>query len=296
MTDRKRYFEDAVSWATDARQRESRALRMTRLIAGVAAGIAVLEAIALVMLTPLKTVQAVTVLVDRQTGYVQTLDPNTPQRVEADAALTTSMLAQYVVAREGFDRATIGNDYQHVSLWSGGLARAQYLALMPASNPQSPLQRYPLGEVVVAHVKSVSPLSSGTALVRFETQQQDRNGRTTIAEPWVAVIQFRYSDAAMSFDKRLVNPLGFQVTSYRRDHEAPATTFDSPIKAFASSPPKAPADVASPRIYSSVPATAAVATYPYDLSHRGLLPNQIPSGSPLGPVGGYRAQLPTASQ
>jgi hypothetical protein len=84
------YFQRAESWAVDSQETSDRSRRIAWTVAGVAAAIAMLEAVALALLTPLKTVQPITLLVDRQTGYVQALDPVRPRRVAADQALTQS--------------------------------------------------------------------------------------------------------------------------------------------------------------------------------------------------------------
>ena len=215
------YFDKAESWATGVQLSSMRSHRLAWILAAVAIGIAALEALALAILAPLKTVQPITLLVDRQTGFVQTVDPDTPRRLAADDMLTQSFLAQYVTAREGFDRATLPVDYRKVALLSAGAARSSYLSEMPATNPASPLRRLPAGSVVAVRVKSVSKLDAGTALVRFDTQQQSPGGGATLPQAWIATIRFAYSNAPMSFEDRLVNPLGFKVLSYRRNAEAP---------------------------------------------------------------------------
>lgn len=267
MKHKQEYFEQAVTWATDAGELNARSRRTAWIVAGVAVGIAAFEAVALAMMAPLKTVQPITLLVDRQTGYVQALDPNSPKRVAADEALTQSLLAQYVMAREGFDRATVSADYRKVALWSSGTARTAYLAQMPATNPASPFNRYPGGALVSARVKSVSKLADGTALVRFDTQLQDRNGRVASAQPWISVIRYRYVDAPMSMEDRLVNPLGFQVRGYRRDAEAPTAPAAQPVTVDDQ---------------PTTPVSAAVNS-PQPTGGRAVPLNQLPMGSPLGP-------------
>lgn len=278
MSERQEYFETARTWATDAQLRDARLLRIAWIVAGIAIAIALFEAVALALLTPLKTVQPITLLVDRQTGYVQALDPLQPRRIGADAALTQAFLAQYVVAREGFDRATVSADYRRVALWSNGLPRTQYLALMPASNPESPFQRLPFGTAVTVRVKSVSSLSDGTALVRFDTQRQDRAGHVDTAQPWISVVRYRYSDAPMRFEDRLVDPLGFQVTGYRRDPEA------LPIAAPANgdtSPPQPAATVIQPTALVPAQPRARLRPVAMNIAALGLTAAQIPQGSPL---------------
>lgn len=219
--DRADYYARAASWADerDAGLRLSR--RVAWLIAGVAAGIAMLEAVALALLVPLKTVVPYTLLVDRNTGYVQVLKGSGADTIVTDQALTQSLLAQYVIAREGFDIASLSADYQKVALWSAERARSDYLTLMPASNPASPIRRLPRTTVVGVRVKSVSPIAPNTALVRFDTERRDQGEVNGQREPWVAVIRYRFSGAPMALEDRLINPLGFQIIHYRRDQEAP---------------------------------------------------------------------------
>lgn len=214
------YYREAASWGHDRETALRSSRRVAWIVATAATLIAVLEAIALVVLTPLKTVEPYTLLVDRQTGFVQALNPIDPGRVSGDAALTQSFLVQYVIAREGFDIDTLQPNYRKVALWSADTARSSYLADMQASNPASPLVRYPRTTSIDVRVKSVSPVGRNVAMVRFETQRRDAGGRTQPPSAWVAIVRYRYSGEPMSLEDRFINPLGFQVLRYRRDAEA----------------------------------------------------------------------------
>jgi len=213
------YYREAESWATD-RQDMLRASRRTAWLVAAAAGtIAVCEAIALIVLTPLKTVEPYTLLVDRHTGFVEALKPLDANRIAPDKALTQSFLVQYVIARESFDIAALQSNYRKATVWSADPAKAEYVASVQVSNPASPLARYPRSTIVSARVKSVSPLGGNAALVRFDTQRQDAGGRALPTQSWVAIIRYRFSGEPMTREDRFVNPLGFQVTGYRRDAE-----------------------------------------------------------------------------
>src|SRR3546814_9384978 len=63
-------------------------------------------------------------------------------------------------------------------------------------------------------------MDKDSAMVRFDTQRRDANGHAAPAQPWVAVLRFGYSGEAMSAADRMINPLGFKVTSYRKSAEA----------------------------------------------------------------------------
>jgi type IV secretion system protein VirB8 len=213
------YYREAESWSHDRMEATRRSLRLAWIAAGVAALIALIEAFALFALIPLKRDVPYTLMVDRQTGYVQALRPLENDALTADAALTRSFLVQYVTARESFDIDSLNEDYRKVGLWSAEEARTQYIALMNSGNSQSPLATLPRRATVSVQIRSVSSLSRNSAMVRFSTVRTDPGGRPQVAQHWAALITYRFSDADMTAEDRLTNPLGFQVTRYRRDPE-----------------------------------------------------------------------------
>jgi type IV secretion system protein VirB8 len=255
------YYERAASWALSEQEALRGAAGRARFIAGVAVVVAVLQALALILLIPLKTSTMVPILVDRQTGFVQVLRPDGRQTLQSNAALLQSLLVQYVVARESFNITDVAANYHKVALWSAGPAQKDYLALMPASNPQSPLRIYPRTALVETWVKSVSPLGPASALVRFETRRGDQDARGGPPQQWAAVISYRFSNDALSASDRWLNPLGFQVLTYHRDAEVLPPVADA----------AAPAPLASPSAAAAGPSTNA-ATPPGDAAPAGRRP------------------------
>lgn len=214
------YFAEADSWAKDRNDALRASRRVAWWVAGAACLIAVCEALALLFLTPLKTVEPYTLLVDRQTGFVQPLKPLNPEAISGDRALTQSFLVQYVIAREGFDINALQDDYRKVALWSAGAARRSYLAGIQVSSPDSPLVRFPRSTVIDVQVKSVTPLGKDVTMVRYDTQRRDAGGQVLPAQPWMSVIHYSYAGEPASMADRMINPLGFTVTSYRKSAEA----------------------------------------------------------------------------
>ncbi|HTX50269.1 MAG TPA: type IV secretion system protein [Caulobacteraceae bacterium] len=225
---RGRYYQEAATWADDIHGALRASRRVAWIVAAAAAGIAVLEAIALAALAPLKTVVPYTITVDRQTGYVETVRGLEPGALSQDQAVIQSLLVQYVTARETFDATDLREAYHKVLLWSSGPARDEYEQLMRKTTPASPLNLYSPTTLVQVTVKSVSLLTPTTALVRFDTTRQDAGASTGSAQPWTAVIAFRFTNAPMAMGDRFLNPLGFQVTRYRRDAETP-TPYAAPV-------------------------------------------------------------------
>jgi type IV secretion system protein VirB8 len=222
------YYAAAESWSEDKVRAENRSRRMAWIIAGVAAVIALAEALALVALIPLKREVPYTLMVDRETGYIQAIHPLDAEKLTADEALTRSFLVQYVIARESFDASTVQPNYRKVGLWSAGSARDRYIARMRSANPTSPLASLPHDATINVQVRSLSSLNANTAFVRFTTVQTNPGGQPQQAQNWVATITFRYTDADMSAADRLINPLGFQVTRYRKDAETLPVALDNP--------------------------------------------------------------------
>lgn len=262
------YYVESASWNQDRLSAMRSSQRLAWWIAGAACLVAVLEAAALMLLMPLKQVEPYTLMVDKTTGYVQTLKPLDPGKVAPDAALTQSFLVQYVIAREGFDLATVNQTYRKVALFSAGAARNSYLSQMQVSNPASPLVTFPRGTVVDTRVKSVSPIGQDTALVRFDTVRTDPNGQAQPPAPWIATIRYHYSTNPMSLEDRFVNPLGFQVISYRKDPEAlpppEAPTGQQPASAgtAATLPPSTPTSSAPVLTPMGPSAASAVRVHP----------------------------------
>ncbi|MFA5964310.1 MAG: VirB8/TrbF family protein [Sphingomonas sp.] len=221
------YYREADSWATDQQDALRASRRIAWIIAAAAVVIAVFEAVALVFLAPLKTVVPYTLMVDRNTGYVQALKPIDANMIAPDAALTQSFLVQYVIARESFDINELQASYRKVTLWSIDQARTDYVTGMQFANPGSPLARYPRTTTITTRVRSISPLGGKAALVRFETQRRDAGGQAMPPRYWVAVIRYQFSTGPLSTEDRFLNPLGFQVVGYRHDAESAPVAGDA---------------------------------------------------------------------
>lgn len=213
------YYADAASWSDDV----NASLRRSRLtawrIAAAAVFIAALLAIALVLLLPLKTVVPYTITVDRQTGAAQLARGIDLGAQNGNEALTQSALAQYVIARETLDATDLAANYRKVGLWSVAPARSDYLRSMDRSNPTSILNGANSATQIATTIKSISLTSPSTALVRFSTDRREGDGPVT-RNDWAAVLQFGFSGGPLNLQDRLINPLGFQVSHYRRDAES----------------------------------------------------------------------------
>jgi type IV secretion system protein VirB8 len=219
--DRKAYYAQAETWSQEVHGTIAASRRLAWTVAGAACVVAVLEAFALIALAPLKTVVPYTITVDRQTGYIETAQALRPGALSQDMAVTQAFLAQYVLARETFDVTDLQAKYREVAAWTAGPARDQYVKAMQRSNPQSPVNLNDATTTVRVTIKSVSVMSKTSALVRFDAERGTAGG-PAMRQSYAAVVGFRYTGQPMRAEDRFLNPLGFQVTTYRRDAETAA--------------------------------------------------------------------------
>ncbi len=212
------YFERAASWADDRLDSLRRSRARAQVIAAVAVAIALCEAVALVVLMPLKTVEPYVITVDRQTGAAEVARGVAAGPLTQNEALVRALLADYVLARETIDASDLAANYRRVGLWSSGTARTDYLKAMDRRDPASVLNGATVATQVVTTVKSIVLLDKTSALVRFGTDRRDGDGPWRHAD-WTAALTFGFSQAPLGAGDRLINPLGLQVSRYRRDAE-----------------------------------------------------------------------------
>lgn len=233
--ERQAYFADAASWSADVNGALRASRRRAWWVAGIAAFVAALLAITLIILMPLKTVVPYTITVDRQTGAAQLARGIVMGPMSQNDALIQSALAQYVIARESLDATDLAANYRRVGLWSADVAKSDYLRAMDRRNPASILTGATAATQIATTVKSITVMSPTSAMVRFSTDRREGDGAIT-RNDWAAVMQFAFTGGPLSLEDRLINPLGFQVTHYRRDAESITPQVIAPVTVQAAAP------------------------------------------------------------
>ena len=196
-------------------------VRSRRAAWRVAAGAAVLVAVALAALMavmPLKRVEGFVLRVDNATGAVDLVTSLRDGQTSYREVVDRYFLNKYVLSREGYDYETLQTAYDTTALMSSPEVQREYAALFDGPKARDKLLSNRTR--IVVKVRSIAPgTTRNTAVVRFGKQTVRSDGATDAEESLVATIGFRYVGAAMHEQDRLVNPLGFQVTSYRVDPE-----------------------------------------------------------------------------
>jgi type IV secretion system protein VirB8 len=262
--------ELAVEYAEELLARETKSRRAAWIVTALLIVICAAQAAAIALLLPLKEVVPYTIVVDRSTGFVDQVRSVDLSALPEDEAVTQALLAQYVIARETYDPADFNTRYRLVGLWSADAARRDFVTLYSPDNPANLNAVTPLGMIRKVVVKKIDIVDRASdpklAELRLTITEKAADGAEQQSD-WRATLSFRYTSATMRMEDRLLNPLGFQVSAYRRDAaplpppaaSAPPTMAASP-NSPAKAPPAASAAVKPPAAPSA--ADAAPATEP----------------------------------
>ncbi|UNE53884.1 virB8 family protein [Bartonella machadoae] len=216
--DLEQYIAEARLFDHDRMLASRRITRASLTIAAIAVIVAIISSLAVITLTPLKTVEPFVIRVDNSTGIVEVAKALEEGPTNVDEAITRYFAAKYVRSREGFTTEEIQHNFQTVSLLSSSEEQERFAAWYGARNPQSPQILYQHATATIT-IKSISFINEDVAQVRYyKTVRDNQNNRESITH-WVSTLTFEYTNAPISVQNRLVNPLGFIVSEYRTDPE-----------------------------------------------------------------------------
>ncbi len=216
------YYEEAISWERDVIRSVKRSRAVAWTVALVATVIALTALGCLLLLLPLKSFEPYVVEVDKTTGYLEVKRALKPSDEDPAEAVTSMNVVRYLRARETYDPPAIKDNFDLAELLSTADAARQLVELYSPTNPTNPVKVLGRRTRISISIKSVQFPNSRTAIVRFSTTETGQTNTTT--SHWTSLLRFRYTNAPMKNEWRFDNPLGFQVTEYRRDQESASTT------------------------------------------------------------------------
>lgn len=155
--------------------------------------------------------------VDNTTGAVDVITVMREHETSYGEVVDRYWLNQYVLNRETYDYDTIQLSYDTTALLSSPTVQQEFYKIYEGENARDRVFSNKIR--VTVKVRSIQPNGRGQATVRFTTQQHDRNGIVGPKQHQIATIGYTYVGTPMKSSDRLLNPLGFQVTSYRTDPE-----------------------------------------------------------------------------
>lgn len=213
----KDYYDMARTWDHDIYQKVHRSKRRAWILAAACLGLALLAMLSNILLLPLKQVAPIYFMVDRATGRVEATTGVAAGQLAEDEVVAMADIARYVTLRETYDVSDIETNFRDVLLMSAPQEARPYQDLLTGTSPDNPIKRFGDTGKIFVSIKNVSLLNNQVAQVRFDTTERRSNASET--KHWVAIVGFKYIQTPKEFKDLLKNPLGFQVTSYRRDQE-----------------------------------------------------------------------------
>ncbi len=197
-------------------------IKTKNLTIGVLAVCLCASTVALAVMMPLKQKVPVIIQVDNLKGTTSVLSNTNVEKlnVSKEEAVDKNNLANYVITREGYDWNYGEASYNKTMLMTNQIIAKDYTVLYSDENPKSLPQKYQNHTRVVIKNPSVS-FYDNSAMVKF-TREIITSSAPPVITQEMATIAYEYVTADMDDNDRLINPLGFQVNSYRVDKDLTA--------------------------------------------------------------------------
>ena len=164
--------------------------------------------------------------------------------VTGSEAINKSNIAHFVMARESYDYSQFGQrDWNTVHAMGTAAVTSGYAKLYAKTNQQNPQTLFGKNRSIRVKILSLQlhePAQVGalpkSATVRYQRSVYDKNaGVATPLDSKIASLEFSYNaNLKMDEQNRILNPLGFQVTSYRVDSDyaaSPPLETEYPVEA-----------------------------------------------------------------
>ncbi|EAI1689848.1 type IV secretion system protein [Campylobacter jejuni] len=213
-------FNSAMDYEASFRYLIDKSNKRAWLIAFVSIFIAIISIVAVVLLTPLKTIEPYVIRVDNTTGMVDILTMLDEKEISSNEALDKYFISQYVKAREGYYYELLNQDYLLTQLMSSEKVANEYRAWYEGENARDQILKNS-NEVNVQILSIVLGNSNGVknSTIRAKIITKNLNTRGLSESTKVITLSYDYILAKASEENRILNPLGFKVTNYRIDEE-----------------------------------------------------------------------------
>ena len=220
------YFREAASWDEDRVAHANLSARRAWAAAGAGWICALVSAVALTLLMPLKRVEPFVVRVDNSSGVVDVV-PVYDGKAGLTQTVTRYFLTHYITVCERFNFTTAESDYEECGAFHAAQRNQAWSALWNTNNPASPLNVHKDGSTVRVQVESVSFFErasgvSDLAQVRYLTAERQVSAAEAHLTHWIATIQYAYTSPSKDPRVRRWNPLGFKIVDLTAEPEVQA--------------------------------------------------------------------------
>jgi len=218
-------FKQGANWESTRVSDLERSRRTAWLFASLFAFCLVVAIIALALLTPLRRTVPYVVKQDAQTGNLEVLQAFDNRTIAQTELLNKYWAQRYVLAREQYNWWLVAADYDVVSALTDPTIFNEYAQQFLGDRGLEKV----FGDFTDRRIKILSITPSPTAaslmVVRFERTTVSRGQVVEAPTVFVANLAFRYNPNLYGAEVDLIrNPTGYQIYSYRRDVEVPASS------------------------------------------------------------------------
>ncbi|EAK1046669.1 type IV secretion system protein [Campylobacter upsaliensis] len=213
-------YKDSFDFETSVKYLIEQSNKKAWLIAIVSVFITLLSILAVLVLTPLKTVEPYVIRVNNTTGMVDILTTLDEKQITQNEALDKHFIGQYIKAREGYFFDMLNQDYIFTQLLSSPEVAESYRAIYSGENSRdSRLGSFTKVEVNILSVVLGESNGIKTATARINLKSTNKNSKEESLSTKVITLSYKYLLNEMQEKNRILNPLGFKVLTYRIDEE-----------------------------------------------------------------------------
>ena len=215
-------FTAGRSWETDRVARAMTSARRAWTVAAFAGLLALLSILAVVFLTPLKTVENNLLVMDRSQGTIEPLQKLDVVIANVDEIFTRKFISDFMLARENYTYDTAEINYYTAAAFMSPQLQVQWGNFYNPNNENSPLSVYKNDTKVNINIKSIviHTKDSGmqdVATVRFT--KTISKGDLKTSKNYISTITYRYVNEPKEEKLLRINPIGFMILDYRVDAE-----------------------------------------------------------------------------
>jgi type IV secretion system protein VirB8 len=227
----KKASDSSQHWYQDKYQHVVTQRNVLALIALVALVTAMLAVFTVLRLAPLKSVEPYLLQIDEKTGITQKVNPVTRNEYAASEAVDKYFTSTYLRLREGYNPSILLYNYNIIRLMSTTGVFGSYRRQIDASVEGTLANKLGTKGRRDVRVRSIiyitNPVARGakTEAAPSKIMQarittiDSADGQGDVEQQWVVTITFEYANLAITEAEQLMNPLGYQVTSYQIQRE-----------------------------------------------------------------------------
>lgn len=167
-------------------------------------------------ITESKSFEPFVIEMEDKTGQINVVENLTTTRLTSDESIKRFYVYNFLLVSEGFNYATYVEDMTKLRLFSTSGVYRQIANRISARNESSPINVLKNGYMTI-RIKSMIFLTPQSVSIRFKVVNTTPTSLYPASKDYVAYMEFNFVSLDMTMTERFYNPLGFQVTKYRRD-------------------------------------------------------------------------------